>query len=410
MKKSNKQTIIAVALITAICLAGDSMLYIVLPTHWKEVGLTSLVQVGVLLSINRFVRLPLNPLIGYIYKKVNFRFGLLIAVILSGITSISYGYVENFSIWVILRSVWGLSWSLFKLGAYLLILQISTNANRGNFMGTYNGLYRIGSLFGMLLGGLFADLYSMRIISLVLGIFAFLSIPFLFKYIPRTIQTEEREKRNSSFFTNIKVYLNRRLIRIFVSAFLLIMFLDGMLTATLSHIIEVKFTSKINMFGIILGAATLAGGIQALRWGLAPFIVPKVGNILDKVKQKNRILAIFLACASILLFVIPLHMPLMLWLPLLLIHVLIASVLTMIMDAFIGDYASEVSNKILIMTTFTIIVDLGAALGPITGYTLEQKLGLTNLFWLASVVCLFILISWVLPRNERKKQCLLHQM
>ncbi|MEH7439572.1 MFS transporter [Neobacillus drentensis] len=410
MKQSNKQSIIAVALITAICLAGDSMLYIVLPTHWKEVGLTSLVQVGVLLSINRFVRLPLTPLIGYIYKKVNFRFGLLIAVVLSGVTTISYGYVEDFSIWVILRSVWGLSWSLFKLGAYLLILQISSDANRGNFMGTYNGLYRLGSLFGMLLGGLFADLFGMRIISLFIGIFAFLSIPFLFKYIPLTIQTKEQEKMKPSFFTNIKVFQNRRLIRIFVTAFLLIMFLDGMLTATLSHIIEVKFTNKINMFGIILGAATLAGGIQAVRWGIAPFIVPKVGSILDKVKQKNRILAIFLACASIMLFVIPLNVPLMLWLPLLLIHVLIASVLTMIMDAFIGDYASEVTNKILIMTVFTIIVDLGAALGPITGFTLEQKLGLTNLFWFASVVCFFLLILWVLPRNERKKQNMLHHM
>jgi predicted MFS family arabinose efflux permease len=410
MKQSNKQTIIAVALIKAICLAGDSMLYIVLPTHWKEVGLTSLVQVGVLLSINRFVRLPLNPLIGYIYKKVNFRFGLLIAVVLSGVTTISYGYAEDFSIWVIVRSVWGLSWSLFKLGAYLLILQISSDANRGNFMGTYNGLYRLGSLFGMLLGGLFADLFGMRIISLFIGIFAFLSIPLLYKYIPLTIQTKEQEKMKPSFFNDIKVFLNRRLIRIFVTSFLLIMFLDGMLTATLSHIIEVKFTNKINMFGIILGAATLAGCIQAVRWGIAPFIVPKVGSILDKVKQKNRILGIFLACASIMLFVIPVNMPLMLWLSLLLIHVLIASVLTMIMDAFVGDYASKVTNKILIMTVFTIIVDLGAALGPITGYTLEQNLGLKNLFWLASVVCLFLLISWVLPRNERKKQNMLHHM
>ncbi|HLO12911.1 MAG TPA: MFS transporter [Pseudoneobacillus sp.] len=403
MVQKTKQPIIAIALITAICLAGDSMLYIVLPTHWKEVGLTSLVQVGILLSVNRFVRLPLNSLIGYIYKKVNLRNGILLAVLLSGITTISYGFVDDFNIWVILRSIWGLSWSLFKLGAYLLILQLSTDSNRGNFMGTYNGLYRIGSLFGMLFGGLFADLFGIKVISMFLGIFAFLSIPIIFKYIPKTTQSDEQIGMKPSL-NNIGAFLNRRLIMILVTAFLLIMILDGMLTATLSHIIEVKFTNEIDIIGVVVGAATLAGFMQAIRWGIAPFLVPRVGNMLDKAKQKNIMLAIFLACAFILLIIIPLDIPLMLWLPILLIHVLIASVLTLVMDVFVGDYASKVTNKILIMTLFTIIVDLGAALGPIIGFTLEQLMGLTNLFWLGAAICLSLSITWIIPNKERSKQ------
>lgn len=409
MVQKTKQPIIAIALITAICLAGDSMLYIVLPTHWKEVGLTSLVQVGILLSVNRFVRLPLNSLIGYIYKKVNLRNGILLAVLLSGITTISYGFVDDFNIWVILRSIWGLSWSLFKLGAYLLILQLSTDSNRGNFMGTYNGLYRIGSLFGMLFGGLFADLFGIKVISMFLGIFAFLSIPIIFKYIPKTTQSDEQIGMKPSL-NNIGAFLNRRLIMILVTAFLLIMILDGMLTATLSHIIEVKFTNEIDIIGVVVGAATLAGFMQAIRWGIAPFLVPRVGNMLDKAKQKNIMLAIFLACAFILLIIIPLDIPLMLWLPILLVHVLIASVLTLVMDVFVGDYASKVTNKILIMTLFTIIVDLGAALGPIIGFTLEQLMGLTNLFWLGAAICLSLSITWIIPNKERSKQTIYSKM
>jgi MFS family permease len=409
MVQKTKQPIIAIALITAICLAGDSMLYIVIPTHWKEVGLTSLVQVGILLSVNRFVRLPLNPLIGYIYKKVNLRNGILLAVILSGITTISYGFVEDFKIWVILRSVWGLSWSLFKLGAYLLILQLSNDTNRGNFMGTYNGLYRLGSLFGMLFGGLFADIFGIKIISMYLGILAFLSIPIIFKYIPKTMQSAGQIGKKPSLLNNIE-FINRRLIKILVTAFLLIMILDGMLTATLSHIIEVKFTNKIDIIGLVVGAATLAGFMQALRWGIAPFIVPRVGNLLDKSKQKNTILAFFLTCAFILLAIIPLDIPLMFWLPILLVHVLIASVLTMVMDVFVGDYASKVTNKITIMTLFTVIVDLGAALGPIIGFTLEEFIGLKNLFWLASGICLVLSITWFTPSNNRTNQSMLHHI
>lgn len=402
MDVNPRRPIIAIALITAICLAGDSMLYIVLPTHWKEVGLTSLVQVGILLSVNRFVRLPLNPLIGYMYKKINLRNGILLAILLSGMTTIGYGLVSDFSIWVILRSVWGFAWSLLKLGAYLLILELSRDSNRGNFMGTYNGLYRLGSLFGMLLGGLFADLFGIKVISIILGISAFLSIPVIFKYIPISIQTDDRIVNKPTFLTNIGALLNKRLLMILITAFLLIMIVDGMLTATLSHIIEVKFTNNIDLLGVVVGAATLAGIIQALRWGMAPFIVPWVGNRLDRAEQKNRILAIFLVFSCILLAVIPLHIPLLLWLPILLVHVLLSSILTMVLDTFVGNFASKVTNKMFIITVFTIIVDLGAAFGPIIGYTLEKNLGLLHMFWLAAGICLLLAITWIFPSVEQK--------
>jgi MFS family permease len=404
MDAKTKKPIVAIAIITAICLAGDSMLYIVLPTHWKEVGLTSLMQVGILLSVNRFVRLPLNPLMGFMYKRVNFRNGILLAVLLSGVTSIGYGFVQNFTIWIILRSLWGFAWSLFKLGAYLLILELSNDLNRGKYMGTYNGLYRVGSLFGMLLGGFFADLFGMRVISLVIGISAFMSVPILYKYIPKSLETKKRNEDRTSFLSHIQSFLNIRLFTIFVTAFSLVMLLDGMLTATLSHIIEEKFSNRIHIFGVIVGAATLAGVIQALRWGIGPFMVPRFGNILDKTKQKNIFLSIFLVCAFIMLMMIPLELPLWFWVPLLLVHVLISSVLTMTMDAFVGDFASKVKNKVLVMTAFTIIVDLGAALGPITGYTLEKNIGLTNLFWLATGICLLLAITWVLPLNKKTKR------
>jgi MFS family permease len=410
MSSTNKQPVIALAVITAICLAGDSMLYIVLPTHWEEIGLASLVQVGVLLSINRLVRLPLNPLIGFIYKKVNLRNGILLAVIISGLTTIGYGIVEDFKIWVILRSVWGLAWSLFKLGAYLLILQLSTDHNRGNFMGTYNGLYRLGSLFGMLLGGLFADLFGIKVISMFLGMIAFLSIPIIYKYIPKAMPSNENMGVKPSLLTNLGFILNRKLILILITAFVLIMILDGMLTATLSHIIEIKFTNHIDLLGVVVGAATLAGFIQALRWGIAPFIIPRVGNLFDRTNNKNRMLVFFMTCAFILLAIIPIDIPLMLWLPILLLHVLIASILTMVMDTLIGEYASKLTNKLLILTIFTITVDLGAALGPILGFTLEQEIGLTHSFWFASGLCLFLIFPWILPMKKRAKQTLVQHM
>ena len=61
--QDDKKHIIVFAVITALCLIGDSMLYIVLPVHAADLGL-SLWEVGVILAVNRIVRLPLNPCIG----------------------------------------------------------------------------------------------------------------------------------------------------------------------------------------------------------------------------------------------------------------------------------------------------------------------------------------------------------
>lgn len=60
MSKEGKRhsNIVTIALVTAFCLLGDSMLYIALPIYWEEAGLDALWQVGILLAINRFVRLP----------------------------------------------------------------------------------------------------------------------------------------------------------------------------------------------------------------------------------------------------------------------------------------------------------------------------------------------------------------
>ena len=41
-QQNSPQAVVAIALITAACLIGDSMLYIALPTHWETAGLDSL--------------------------------------------------------------------------------------------------------------------------------------------------------------------------------------------------------------------------------------------------------------------------------------------------------------------------------------------------------------------------------
>ena len=71
IRDEKMRPVVLLAAVTALCLVGDSMLYVALPVHWEEFGLTSLWQAGVLLSVNRLVRLPLNPAVSRLYRRIS---------------------------------------------------------------------------------------------------------------------------------------------------------------------------------------------------------------------------------------------------------------------------------------------------------------------------------------------------
>ncbi|MDQ0338474.1 MFS family permease [Caldalkalibacillus uzonensis] len=163
------QPVVAVSIITAICLTGDSMLYIALPIYYKEVGLVSLWEVGLILSLNRLIRIPINPFVGWFYRKISLRTGLCIAVVIAIVTTVGYGVGQGLVIWIILRCLWGIAWSFLRLGGMFTVLECTGDHNRGKLMGTYNGLYRLGSLFGMLVGGILVGVVGIKAVAIFLG-------------------------------------------------------------------------------------------------------------------------------------------------------------------------------------------------------------------------------------------------
>lgn len=138
MAKENKAQVVMIAAITALCILGDSMLYVVLPTHWQEAGLTSLWEVGALLSINRFIRVPLNPIVSRLYKKLSHRTGIILAILLSAMATASYG-ISGFWFLLLMRAIWGIAWTFLRLGAYFLSLIFQLTKTVGIIWGFITG-------------------------------------------------------------------------------------------------------------------------------------------------------------------------------------------------------------------------------------------------------------------------------
>src|SRR5690606_14268348 len=105
---------------------------------------------------------------GKIYEKIPLKLGLLFAVVLSVITTVGYGLAMSFLVWVILRCMWGLAWSFLRIGG-LSVVAIYGGENRGEVMGIYNGLYRLGSLVGMLVGGILVPFIGLMTVAISFG-------------------------------------------------------------------------------------------------------------------------------------------------------------------------------------------------------------------------------------------------
>lgn len=392
--------IIVVAIVTALSLIGDSMLYITLPIYWKEAGLTSIWQVGFLLSFNRFVRLPANPIIGWVYKRISLKTGLVIAIVVGSVTTIGYGIVNSFIGWVILRGLWGIAWSFFRIGGLSTVVHFSKDHNRGKAMGLYNGLYRLGSLFGMLLGGFLVPFFGFSVISIIFGIVSIIGLPLILLSLKNNTRESNQLSKNT---TDGKSTRNgRSTIIIIVSGFLITMLIQGILTSTLSSLIEHHYGEKLTVLGMVISVTALSGLIQSARWMWEPFLGTRFGIWSDGKRGRIPLYIGSLGSSALIFGLLSLQIPIAFWIVVVLLVMVSATALTTLTDAIAGDVAKE-TDPITFLTVYSIVQDVGAAIGPFAGYYLIEKIyGFQYLYWGSSVILIFLAIVWSITHANKK--------
>jgi MFS family permease len=373
-KNSNLRSIVAISLVTAFCLAGDSMLYIALPLYRHQVGLMSLWEVGVILSVNRFVRLPLNPLVGMLYTRVPIRIGLIAAVLLTAVATFGYGLLEGFWPWLVLRCIWGFAWSILKLGGMFSVVALADDANRGQVMGIHNGLYRLGSLVGMLLGGALTGIYGLKFVAIGFGALALLGLPLIVLFVgspDRTGRTVVGGKM--SVRASIAALLRRSAAtrNVLLGGLTVTLVYQGVFVSTLSYVIDHHYSGTVRLFGGAVAAAALAGYLQAARWLWEPFLAAGIGRWSDGPRGRLPLFFASLFLAAICLCLIPVPLPVPVWIAVVLLCLATATAVTTLMDTLAADAAKgSRAGSVALMTAYTIALDLGAALGPFLAYLL----------------------------------------
>ncbi|HYC65483.1 MAG TPA: MFS transporter [Reyranellaceae bacterium] len=179
MKVASSRTVAVSGTVIGVGLLGDTLIYAVLPLYHEEFGV-SLVMVGVLLSLNRWVRLFANSAVAAIGERVGVRTLMIAAAIGSIASTTAYGLDGGDVLQIAARMLWGISFAALNLAS--LAYAVADRPNAGKRLGfgrAMIGIYQTATFVG---GSLLVLEIGPRNIFLVLGAltsFALLAALFL---------------------------------------------------------------------------------------------------------------------------------------------------------------------------------------------------------------------------------------
>jgi DHA1 family inner membrane transport protein len=152
--------------VIGVGLLGDTLIYAVLPLYHEQFGI-SLAMVGVLLSLNRWVRLFANSAVAAIGERVGAR-NLMIAAAAGSIASTTcYGLDGGEVLQVAARMLWGFSFAALNLGS--LAYAVADRANAGKRVGASRGMIGVIQATAFVSGALLVLAVGPRHVFLIFG-------------------------------------------------------------------------------------------------------------------------------------------------------------------------------------------------------------------------------------------------
>lgn len=252
------------ALALAFASFGDAFLYPFLPVNFQAVGVPAL-WVGLLLSINRFVRIISNTLIVHAFAKYGLRSIMIIAVMLAISSTLGYAVATGLLTWLLFRVMWGIAFSAMRIGT----LGYALRHNRKGFaLGISRSLQEAGPMVALFIAPLLLANFNSRTIFFIL---ALLSLPALYFVLSLPKINDKTQSLPNRIFIQWPSTLNAITL---VSAILI----DGIIVVVLG-ILFLHFRESIT----VITATTLAAFYLGYRRVCLVVLAPAGGWISDRI-------------------------------------------------------------------------------------------------------------------------------
>lgn len=368
---------------------GDSILYVILPSNYEFfkinsfLGVDSGFWIGFILSINRFVRIFSNVFSVKIIKILGLRNSMFVATFAGSLSTLGYGLFKGVLLIVLMRIIWGFSYSIFRLSYYLKVYSYEIT-NYGRHIGFCLSIQRLGSFIAVTLGVYISVKYGYFNVLLLLSL---LLIPALFivyniKEININSITKPSLSWNLLYIDQIKD-IRKNILIISFFKFSSSFTSNGLAIATITPFLISINKNTFSYESIII----LAGIVVGFRW-LADIMFGLIfGTLSDKFGRKSNIIisaitmliSIIIAVSNISFYVSVFCIILMFF---------ISVSLETSLDALIGETAPE-KEKSSIISRYSTWQDLGAAFGPILGFVIGSYFGISY-GYIFSIILIFI--------------------
>jgi MFS family permease len=380
---------------------GDATLYTVLPTHTVEAGVT-LGGVGVLLGVNRAVRLFLNGPAGLAYDRWPRRRIFLPALFLGALSTAIYAATRGFWPLFIGRLLWGLAWSGIWVGGATMVLDVATVRDRGRWMGLYQTWFFLGSALGSLGGGVLTDWLGYALTMWIGAALTALGGVVALLLLPETRGARESADvapvvgehvanpkpspgnvRQPGIRANARLWLAVSLQG--VNRFTI----SGVLSATLGLLAE----ERLRLSGMAAGVATLTGVLMASRTVLSMVSAPLSGVLSDRVESRWKVVAWGVAAWVMGMALLAWGVPAAIFVGVLVVAISRGSVQSLA-TTLTGDLVSHVQRGQAIGLLNT-VGDFGSAIGPSVAYALLPWIGLRGLYLFCAAM-FAVSLFWIL--------------
>lgn len=258
------------ATVLGLTLTGDALIYVVLPLHAADFGLT-FAWVGVLLSANRLIRIFTYGAIARLGERIGVR-GLMIAGAVGGtLSTLAYAVFTGGEPLLASRVAWGLSYAALNLATLAYALHEPAASARN--VGTTRSISALGQALSLSVGAWLVAYTGPREIFYVLAAITALSLPLALRLPALPEAPKAKTRSRLPWPSTLDVW-----------SFALAFAIDGIFIITLSVLLagSVSVTN-----------AVLAGGLLlAMRRGVEVVVGP-VGGYLGERFGAERMNVLF---------------------------------------------------------------------------------------------------------------------
>lgn len=371
---------------TAAALFGDTLLYTALPVSATRLGLDAL-AVGLILSLNRWVRLITNPFAARLFERVPAGGLVMVGLALAVASTAAYALPAMLLVFLAARLVWGMSWSLLRLGSLLGAIEGSVSRT-GRALGDMRAVFGLGYLAGAIYAPFAVESFGWATaalgaaaLTLILGIGPALTVTRW----RREVDIDERAER--AIWRSL---WEPTFSGIFTIAFCQYAIYAGLLAVAGGLRIAELFPSGGVMLGIPV-AATLVAGMFILSQRLSQLVwTPIAGRLADVSVDRTFLLSTAVAVAAIAGLLVARDPVSFVALGALAFFAGITSVVTVELGI---ARRTTTADRARILGAYNTWADVGAAAGALAGGALA--LGGTHIpFAIAVVLAALTLLVW----------------